>query len=201
MKDKTIVYGIGYRENMGTLDVEGKTTKEYGLWKSILFRCTEKCSSVQSPYIGCTISENFKSYDFFYEWYRKQKGYGFKDNNGRYWQIDKDIIERGNKIYHEDLCVLVPHSINTLLTRSDRSRGEYPIGVTKRKDDGRFYSCCSDGTGKQKFLGRFGTPEDAFLAYKYFKEKIIAELANKYKEVIDPRAYQALINYRVEITD
>ena len=45
------------------------------------------------------------------------------------------------------------------------------------------------------------TPEEAFLAYKKDKEAYIKDVANKWKDKIDPRAYEALMNYEVEITD
>ena len=53
----------------------------------------------------------------------------------------------------------------------------------------------------QKHIGCFDTQEEAFRAYKTFKEALIKEVANEYKDKLDPRAYQALLNYTVEITD
>ena len=47
----------------------------------------------------------------------------------------------------------------------------------------------------------FNTELEAFNAYKEAKENRLRELANKWKGKIDERAYQALINYTVEITD
>ena len=47
----------------------------------------------------------------------------------------------------------------------------------------------------------FNTESEAFNAYKEAKENHLRELANKWKGKIDERAYQALINYTVEITD
>ena len=47
----------------------------------------------------------------------------------------------------------------------------------------------------------FNTELEAFNAYKEAKENHLRELANKRKGKIDARAYQALINYTVEITD
>ena len=38
-------------------------------------------------------------------------------------------------------------------------------------------------------------------AYKQPKEDYIKEVANKWKDQIDPRVYDALMKYEVEITD
>ena len=55
--------------------------------------------------------------------------------------------------------------------------------------------------GKSEHLGFFNTEIEAFNAYKVAKEAFVKEQANKYKSQIDPRAYEALMNYTVEITD
>ena len=55
--------------------------------------------------------------------------------------------------------------------------------------------------GKQEYLGSFKTEIEAFNAYKQAKENRLKELANKWKSQIDPRAYNALMNYEVNITD
>ena len=44
-------------------------------------------------------------------------------------------------------------------------------------------------------LGCFSTPEEAFLAYKQAKEAYIKEVAEIYKDEIEPRVYEALMNY------
>ena len=55
--------------------------------------------------------------------------------------------------------------------------------------------------GKREHLGFFKTEIEAFNAYKIAKEAFVKEQANKWKSQIDPRAYNALMNYQVEITD
>ena len=42
---------------------------------------------------------------------------------------------------------------------------------------------------------------EAFNAYKQAKESFVKEQANKWKGKIGERAYNALMNYKVEITD
>ena len=59
----------------------------------------------------------------------------------------------------------------------------------------------SKNKGKQGHLGYYKTEIEAFNAYKQAKEAFIKEQANKWKGKIDDRAYEALMNYEVEITD
>ena len=55
--------------------------------------------------------------------------------------------------------------------------------------------------GKQEWLSVFNTEIEAFNAYKQAKETFVKELTNKWKRQIDSRAYNALMNYTVDITD
>ena len=64
-----------------------------------------------------------------------------------------------------------------------------------------FLAKCNFGNGKTKYIGRFNTPQEAFLAYKTFKEALIKEVANEYKEQLDSRVYEALMNYEVNEND
>ena len=50
-------------------------------------------------------------------------------------------------------------------------------------------------------LGTYNTPEEAFDTYKVAKEQYIKEVADKWKNSITERVYQALMNYSIEIAD
>lgn len=54
---------------------------------------------------------------------------------------------------------------------------------------------------KLTYCGSYGSVEEAFSAYKVAKERYLKELAEKWKGKIDDRAYEALINYEVDIDD
>ena len=56
-------------------------------------------------------------------------------------------------------------------------------------------------THKGKQLGHFKTELEAFNAYKVVKEAYIKEVANKWRDQIDPRVYTALMNWEVSIND
>ena len=116
------------------------------------------------------------------------------------WQLDKDIMHKGNKIYSPDNCCFVPDEINKLFIKSDHSRGKYPIGVTYHKTNNLFVARVTI-EGKRKFIGNFDSIDEAFNAYKVAKEKNIKDIAAKWKEKIPKRLYDAMMNYQVEFTD
>ena len=72
------------------------------------------------------------------------------------------------------------------------------LGVKQKK---AFVAQVNKNKGKQEHLGLFTTEIEAFNAYKKAKESFIKEQAKKWKSQIDPRAYNALMSYTVEITD
>lgn len=171
-------------------------TKEYRTWKAMLARCYNENTQNKCPtYKDCTVSENFKVYSYFYGWCEKQVGF---EEDG--WCLDKDILVKGNKVYSEDTCCFVPNEINCLITTAKAIRGELPIGVYYEKDTGKFKVRISVGS-KQKHVGRYRCKVKAFEAYKEAKEQQIKVVAEKWKHLIDVRVYEALINYKVEITD
>ena len=178
-----------------------KILKEYDLWRSLIARCSQKIWDKHPTYKGTHFSDNFSNYSFFYEWCQTQAGFCNKDEKGRYWHLDKDLLIKGNKLYSEDTCVFVPPELNKLLTKRDNQRGDFPVGVSWDKSTKKFQANCNKGGGKQQYLGLFSTPQEAFQAYKEHKEAYIKSLAEKYKDQLDPRAYEALLNYQVEVTD
>ena len=199
VKDKYLpsVCGVGIVGIKYPISEGGVQIKEYTLWNSMLKRCYSDFSKKKRPtYEGCKVSDKFKSYEYFYEWCYSQIGFGVEG-----WQLDKDLLIKGNKIYSEDFCVFLPHEINTVLIKCTASRGEYLIGVHWSKKDKTFVARVNNSKGKREHLGSFNTELEAFNAYKKAKESFIKELANKWKGRIDERAYEALMNYQVEITD
>ena len=134
--------------------------------------------------------------EYFYEWCHKQIGFSNKD-----WHLDKDLLMKGNKVYSEYSCVFIPHEINTVLVKCEASRGKHLIGVYYHKRDKAFVARVSKNKGNREWLGSFKTEIEAFNTYKVAKESFIKEQAEKWKDKIDPRAYEALMNYEVNIND
>ena len=195
------VYGVGIIGAKYPVSEGGIDTKEYKLWCNMLKRCYSDTYQKKRPtYEGCKVSDNFKSYEYFYEWCHKQIGFG---NQG--WHLDKDLLTKGNikgnKVYSEESCVFIPSEINTLLIKCTASRGKHLIGVYWSKTHKAFRAQVNTNKGKQEYLGLFNTEIEAFNAYKKAKESFIKEQANKWRGKIDNRAYDALMSYEVGIDD
>lgn len=175
-----------------------KTTDEYVDWYDMLKRVYDiKYLTKHTSYIGTELYEDWHNFQLFAQW-RKENYYEIPNQK---MCLDKDILTKGNKLYSPDTCIYVPQNINKLFTKSDKIRGEYPIGVYLFTKNMKYKAQCNNGRGKTIHLGYFDTPEEAFNQYKKYKEHIIKEVADEYKEYIPHQLYQAMYDYRVEITD
>lgn len=191
------IYGAGYHgEGPHRSTEDGKHTIHYKIWYNMLRRCYDVKWQEKNPtYKLCDVCEKWLNFQNFASWFFDNPYY----QTG--WDLDKDILFKNNKVYSEDTSVFVPGKINGLFVKRNKRRGEYPIGVSWRKSSSKFESYCKDSYGTKVHLGLFDTKEEAFEVYKSFKEKLIKQQAEKWKDQIDPRAYAALMNYQVEITD
>jgi len=193
---RSLVHGVGINDWAGDVTLNGKNIREYELWIAMLKRCFSKNYKEQRPtYNGVTCCQEWLSMRSFIKDVSQMKGYGVEG-----WQLDKDILVKGNKIYSKETCCFVPLEINSLLVNGRKLRGEWPIGVSFHKRDHRFRAQVATGK-ERKHLGYFNTAEEAFQAYKTAKEAHIKAVATKWKDQLDERVYQALINYTVSIDD
>lgn len=192
---RSLVYGVGVNDWNGKVWVGGKMIMEYNLWCAMLQRCfDEKYKQKKPTYNDVTCSKEWLSMTPFIEDVSKMKGYGFEG-----WQLDKDILVKGNKLYSKDTCCFVPQEVNSLLIKRDNCRGEYPVGVYFDKATG--IRARLRINGKAKHLGYFTTADEAFQAYKLAKEAQIKVVAQKWKHLLDNRVFQALMAYEVAIDD
>ena len=75
-----------------------------------------------------------------------------------------------------------------------------PLGVFFDVDKNKYRACVAT-MGKSTKLGTFNTVEEAFDKYKITKEKLIKDVAEKYKDKIPSKTYEAMMNWKIEITD
>ena len=198
------VYGVGYLgEGKYKAYENGKQTKCYQVWSKMLQRCYDiKYHEKYPTYKHCIVCNKWLNYQNFAKWFYDN----YYEVNNEKMCLDKDILNKGNKIYSPDTCIFVPERINTLFVKRNNNRGKYPIGVCYNKRDKKFQVNCSiydyeENKSKSVFLGYYDTSKEAFEVYKEFKEKHIKKVADYYKDLIPEKLYQAMYDYEVEITD
>jgi hypothetical protein len=183
--------------NFGILDISLNGNEEsYRKWVGVIKRVKDPTfTSTHETYKDCSICDEWRYFSNFNDW--------FKNNYTNGYQLDKDILVKGNKIYSPTTCCFVPQEINKLLTKRNSKRGDLPIGVSRNKGKGKPFVASIRQHGHSVHLGRFDNYDDAFNVYKSAKEQYVKELAENYFQEgkITERVYQALMKYEVEITD
>ena len=180
------------------------STWEYNKWMNMLKRCFDNKYKEKEPtYKDITCCDRWLCFANFLEDFEILKN-EYNWSADEKLNLDKDILYKGNKLYSLKNCVLVPQWINTLFIKCDASRGQYPVGVSYRKDSKKYQACCNVN-GKQTRLGYYSTPLEAFNVYKIAKEQEIKRVANECvsKGYItqESRLYKAMISHQIEIDD
>lgn len=198
------IYDVGIIGNKYPVSNGKEHVEEYNCWHTMLERCySDKYKEARPTYKDVTCCKEWLLYENFYEWLHSQENYE-KWLDGDKWALDKDILVKGNKVYSPETCCLVPHRINSLFLKSDKRRGDLPIGVSRYKCRGYTYYILSISRKLHDFPIRyFKSPEEAFYTYKMYKEDIIKQMAQEEFDNgnITQKCYEAMMSYEVEITD
>lgn len=187
--------GVGF---VGVGNYSQKThTEIYNAWQGIIQRCfDDKLKERYPAYKDVTLDNEWHNLQNFARWYEEETKNRVGDE---VWQVDKDFSRA--KLYGPETCIVVPKILNTLIVSNGNMRGEYPIGVSYRKETGKYRSRCQVGSGIPVALGEFETVEEAFRAYKVFKENRIKNLVEEYEQQLSERALNILRNYRISEKD
>ena len=146
----------------------------YDRWVGMLRRCySSKYKIKNETYRNVVCCKEWLLFSNFKSWMEKQK---WQDR-----QLDKDLLSYKNEVYSPDLCIFVPKEINTFMIKSDKTRGEYPLGVSFYKKRGNFIAGGNDSIRKMSTtFGYANTPKQAHKLWQEQKIKSAIFLRNKY---------------------
>lgn len=186
--------GIGYTgDGKFVTKINGKHTYIYNKWRAMLTRCYGK--NQRKTYDDCYVCKEWLNFQTFAQW--------LVDNlyevDGEQMELDKDIKIKNNKVYSPDTCMLIPKRINDVILNRSFDRSDICLGVYKHGN--RFTAACNKLDDDSRYIGIFDTREEAFDAYKLVKENEIRRIADLYKDKIPEHVYDAIISYKIEITD
>lgn len=157
----------------------------YQAWQRMLLRCYSEAFLLKNPtYKGVTVCEDWRKFSSFREWWTRNVADGY--------ELDKDLLNPGNKVYSPDACIFVPKWLNTLANGHEAGRGELPIGVYFHKREKRYRAQVALCTGVQKTLGSFRTKEEAHSAWLDAKLKYASSRKSE-MDAIDERLYPNIV--------
>ena len=185
------VRNLGYI-GIGEFD---STHPSYNFWIRMFRRVFDEKQNYNVSYKDVDICDEWLNFQNFARWCEEQEFLNEVDDKGKLYQLDKDILVKGNKIYSPETCCFVPQKVNVFPFIR-----KYPIGVTYCKRD-KVYKAILSRDGSVVNLGQSKDVRKSFQLYKKAKEVYVKEVAEAWKGRIDEKVYQALINYKVEITD
>lgn len=187
-----LIRGIGFNSKGKYKPTQnGKRTKSYSVWRAMMERAyNPNYYKTQPTYKGCSIDERWHDYQVFAEWYANNK------HSSQDYQLDKDLLVEGNKVYSPDTCCLVPQELNCLLTNRSNHRGDYPQGVHWDKFIGKFKAQITANSATT-YLGVYDCPNEAYQVYKEYKEAHVKTKALEWQDRIADNVFQALMNWKL----
>lgn len=196
MTSKANTLGLGgscYGDGPFRSRKKGKITVEYQTWSNMINRCyNEKYHATRPKSVGCMVAEEWLNFQNFAAWLTNHDYY----NLGYF--LDKDLLIPKNRLYSADTCLLLPQEINTLIANSEVSDKGLPMGVRKHKDK---FKAVLSMDNKQKHLGCFDDIASAFAVYTKSKEDYAKVVAERWRDRIENRAYEALMVWQVQVPD
>lgn len=176
-------------------------TRSYKLWHDINNRCNPDSvfQKARPTYLGCINS--FMNHQHLAEWCQAQVGYMNIDTSGRFWAIDKDILNYGGLAeYSPETCCFVPNELNNLLRLANFKGNDLPLGVVFKKRMKNPYVAQISYNSKNFHIGTFGTKEAAHKEWQIAKHVKICDAVFKYDGRVDSRVLDKLklIAYNLE---
>lgn len=186
-------YGVGCNsKRKHRTMVKGRNVPSHQAWFAMLQRCyCPKYLQRNPTYNDCSVDSRFHDFQDFADWYESHEF----SNLG--YQLDKDLLFTGNKIYSPDVCCFVPQELNSLLTDHRSARGSYPQGVQLHKPTGRYLARIRVNK-KLQSLGYFDCPNEAHKAYKKAKEAYVKQKALEWQDRIADNVFQALMSWTLD---
>lgn len=187
------VQGVGIVGDNKARGSDGKKIPSYASWECMLQRCYDKKVHERRPlYADVSVCDAWLIYDNFKIWYDTHYVDGFF--------LDKDLTEFGNRVYCPEFCSYVPHKINSLLEDVGAQRGDYPIGVSLDKRNGKFLSKVSRKPDEITLRSVHDSEQEGALWYKANKEAYVKRIAKEYfsSGLINQTIYSNLMSFTVE---
>ena len=188
-----VMYPYG-KQQFGQYRGEGKwdasaRNKHFRQWNAIFSRCYKSNSTNMPAYADCIVGEDWMNLQVFCDW--NEANYP-KDTHGYKWEIDKDLLGKGSKIYSSSTCCYLPKEMNLFLARMNDVGIYKHIGLTGIPSYRVWVRQGKEIDSKQNhYVGSYSAYEEAYEVWKAKKKERHTALCKKYKDILPEHVYRA----------
>jgi hypothetical protein len=175
---KKLVYGVGIND----AEYVVQYCLYYRRWKEVLRRCYSSQYHINnSSYVDCIICEEWKVFSNFKTWMMNQD---WKEK-----ELDKDILNPGNKVYSPETCVFVDREVNQIFSKKNK-HGVFGVSYCERINKYILRSSTLGGK-KAKYSGCYSTLEEAKKVSNQMRCNYLLSVASKQN---DKRIKEAILS-------
>lgn len=180
------VQGVGYH-GVGKYKTQVNKVLDlaYKKWRGMMTRnYYHDYNARLTSYKDCYVADEWHSLQVFSDWYYKQVGWD------KGFELDKDLLSDGAKVYSPETCCLIPREINTAivsLTNSDSIMGYH------ERREGVFEVRLRAITGSCR---SFTDKEEAINYYKQLKMACLGNLIEEWEGKVDKKVIEKLKSWK-----
>lgn len=150
--------------------------KAYKTWQSMLGRCYDSSYLEKNQtYKSATVCDEWLNLQVFGKWFEQNYVEGF--------ELDKDLLKEGSKLYSPDTCIFIPKNLNSFLANKMSNNTSGHTGVTWHTHNKKWVARILT-EDKRKLLGYFTNIEEASEAYKKARKEEVVRLQELYRDVL-----------------
>ena len=179
-----VVYGVGFT-GQGDFSAT-KDNRAYRQWHDMMRRCYSDEVEKFPTYVGVTVCEEWYCFQNFAAWATKQDAFYYKKP---VWQLDKDLLMPGCKIYSPDTCCYLPNKINSFMIKTNVNGSYNP-----KAKSWTFFGKNTEG---KKISRTFKDKEEGLTWYKNTKQATMRRLAEEHKHLVPENVYLAMLNWEL----
>lgn len=180
---KPSIYGLGI---VGFNKIPVLYYSIYNIWRNVILRAKIHTNIYyENWYFDVNMIDSWFYFPNFLDWFLEQPNYiedilNILSIERTRFELDKDILKKGNRLYSDLTCCLVPESINKSFTYAKKDNMNLPVGLCFTSDRKGVYI-----THYDKKLVRLLDIDTT----KYFNKANMLSNANYYRSIASQYRY------------
>lgn len=157
-------------QRVGTGNSNTYQTRASILWGNLKRRLKALQPRDETYYGSNNLFLNFQD---FAQWCQDVPNYVAIDKNGRFYQLDKDILIPGNRDYSHSTCCFVPAELNMIFSKGNNKTNKLLMGTCLEPKSGKFVTHIGGLGLLHGYAGIYETEMEAHRVWQLGKIKVL----------------------------